>query len=61
MHSGFVDLGSCNRDMEPAVGDQEESSAGQLAEQVLVFLARAVFKPSLSIPIAHYLCQLERY
>ena len=52
--SGFVDLGSCNRDMEQAVGDQDESSVGQLAEQVFVFLARAVFKPSLSIPIAHY-------
>ena len=55
--SGFVDLGSSNRDMELAVsgcGDQDESSAGQLAEQVFVFLARAVFKPSLSVPIAHY-------
>ena len=55
--SGFVDLGSSNRDMELAVsgvGDQDESSVGQLAEQVFVFLARAVFKPSLSIPIAHY-------
>ena len=57
MLSGFVDLGSSNRDMEQAVsggGDLEESSSGQLAEQVFVFLARAVFKPSLSIPIAHY-------
>ena len=55
--SGFVDLGSSNRDMEQAVsggGDLEESSSGQLTEQVFVFLARAVFKPSLSIPIAHY-------
>ena len=55
--SGFVDLGSSNRDMELAVSgseDQDKLSAGQLAEQVFVFLARAVFKPSLSIPIAHY-------
>ena len=55
--SGFVDLGSANRDIEVAVGgsgDLGESSTGQLAEQVFVFLARAVFKPSLSVPIAHY-------
>ena len=55
--SGFVDLGSSNRNMELAVSgseDQDKLSAGQLAEQVFVFLARAVFKPSLSIPIAHY-------
>ena len=44
------------RDMELAVsesGDQDESSAGQIAEQLFVFLARAVLKPSLSISIAH--------
>ena len=55
--SGFVDLGASNNDMEQAVsgcGDQDTSSVGQLAEQVFVFLARAVFKPSLSVPIAHY-------
>ena len=48
---GFADLGSCNHDMEQAVGDQDESSTGQLAEQVFVFQARAVFKTSLFI---HY-------
>ena len=55
--SGFVDLGNSNRDMEQAVsggGNLDESPVSQLAEQVFVFLARAVFKPSLSIPIAHY-------
>ena len=55
--SVFVDLGSANRDIEMAVsesGDQDESSAAELAEHVLVFLARAIFKPSLSIPVAHY-------
>ena len=55
--SGFADLGSFNHNMELAVsggGDQGESSAGQLVEQVFVFLARAVFKPSLSVPVAHY-------
>lgn len=55
--AGFVDLGNCNCDIEQAVsgeGGQVESSAGQLAEQAFVFLARAVFKPSLSIPVTHY-------
>ena len=55
--SGFVDLGSVNRDIELAVGgdeEKEEGSTEQLAEQVFMFLARAVFKPSLSVPVAHY-------
>ena len=55
--SCFVDLGSSNRDIELAIsgdGDQDKSPTVQLAEQVFVFMARAVFKPSLSIPIAHY-------
>ncbi len=52
---GFVDLGNANRDMELAVGvDKEESSTGELAEQAFVVLTRAVFKPSLSVPVAHY-------
>ena len=52
-----MDLGSVDRDTELAVGgdgEKEEGSTGQLAEQVFVFLARAFFKPSLSVPIAHY-------
>ena len=43
--------------MELAVcgsGDQNELPAAQLAEQVFMFLVRAVFKPSLSISVAHY-------
>ncbi len=48
-------VGNANRDMELAVSvDKEESSTGELAEQAFVFLARAVFKPSLSVPVAHY-------
>ena len=49
--SGFVNLGSSNRDIELAVngdGGNDETSTGNLAEQAFVFLARAVFKPSLS-------------
>ena len=52
---GFVDLGNANRDIELAVnGPTEESPTAKLAEQAFVFLARAAFKPSLSVPIAHY-------
>ena len=31
-----------------------ESPAENMADQVFVFLARSVFKPSLSVPVAHY-------
>ena len=52
---GFVDLGSVNQDIELAVsGTKDESSTSMLAEQAFVFLAKAIFKPSLSVPIAHY-------
>ena len=52
---GFVDLGSVNQDIELAVsGTKDESSTSVLAEQAFVFLARAIFKPSLSVPVAHY-------
>ena len=54
--SGFIDLGSCNRDIEQSVShdNQDELATALLAEQVLVFMARAIFKPSLVMPIAHY-------
>ena len=60
---GFVDLGSSCSDMELVVsagdGKSIASKPGKpteplLADQVLVFMVRAVFKPSLSMPIAHY-------
>ena len=50
---GWVDLGGANSDIERLVADPE-SSQPQLADQMLVFMARAVFKPSLSVPISHY-------
>lgn len=62
---GFTDLGSANRDIELLMCSEGEitsespeanSSSRQLANQVLVFLARAVFKPSLSVPVAHFFC-----
>ena len=52
---GFVDLGSANRDMERLIADDTaDSTKGRLADQVFVFMARAMFKPSLAVPIAHY-------
>ena len=52
--TGFVDLGSANRDLEQAVNGEERDTNASLADQVFVFMARAIFKPSLSMPIAHY-------
>ena len=51
---GFTDLGSVNRDIEIIMGGKEEEVRGKPADHVFVFLARSVFKPSLSIPVAHY-------
>ncbi len=53
---GFVDLGGANRDMERLmVEDTTDSTTnGRLADQAFAFMARAVFKPSLAVPIAHY-------
>ena len=51
---GFADLGSVNHDIEVAVSGEDESQPDKLAQQVFVFLARAVFTPSLSVPVAHY-------
>lgn len=52
--TGFVDLGDVNRDMEQLLNQEQEESSPKLADQVLVFMARAVFKPSLAVPVAHY-------
>ena len=51
---GFIDLGSVNIDMERLTTDDiiANSSNGQLANQKFVFIARAVFQPSLAV--AHY-------
>lgn len=52
---GFTDLGSLNCDIKMLVcGDSEKPENGKLATHTFVFLARAIFKPSLSVPIAHY-------
>ena len=49
---GFTDIGSVNRDIEMIMSGNSEKEP---ADQAFVFLARAVFKPSLSLPVAHYL------
>jgi len=50
---GFVDLGKVNHEIELLVSGKNVSKQ-ELADQVFVFMARAVFKPSLSVPVAHY-------
>ena len=50
---GFVDLGSANKDIEQLAAEPEPSLP-ELADQMFVVMARSVFKPSLSVPIAHY-------
>lgn len=57
--TGFVDLGDVNRDMEQLLGTDDKQPP-QLADQVLIFMAQAVFRPSLTMPNAHYFsCNLR--
>ena len=49
---GFVDLGEVNHSIETLMNGEDEKGT-QLAD-AYVFMARAVFKPSLSMPVAHY-------
>ena len=53
---GFIDLGGVNRDIECLTSSSNDtiSDNGRLADQAFVFMVRAVFKPSLSAPVAHY-------
>lgn len=52
---GFTDLSSANSDIELIMGGKgEEAVRGKPADHVFVFLVRAVFKPSLSMTVAHY-------
>lgn len=48
---GFIDLGTVNRDIEQLMSGSVER---KMADHVFAFMVRAVFKPSLSAPIAHY-------
>ena len=55
--TGFVDLGSVNSNLERVFAEEEANSeGGDLADQVFVFtcMTRTIFKPSLSMPVAHY-------
>ena len=49
---GFTDLGDVNRDIEVLMNGDE--AVNELADHAFVFMARSIFKPSVSIPIAHY-------
>ena len=51
---GFTDLGRVNSDIEELLSNESESAEEQLADSVFVFMIRAIFKPSLSVAVAHY-------
>ena len=55
-HTGsLVGFGDVNRDIQKIIsGEHGESTSGNLASHVFVLMARAVFKPSLCVPVAHY-------
>ena len=47
--TGIVDLGSVNANLESVLTKEDaEFEGGDLADQLFVFMARAIFKPSLS-------------
>ena len=46
---GFVDLGGVNRDIELLLSGEDTST--KFADQTLVFMARAIFKPSLAMQL----------
>ncbi len=49
---GFVDLRNVNHDIDMITGAEHEKFTN-LASHIFVLMARAVFKPSLSVPVAH--------
>ena len=52
---GFTDLGRGNSDVEELLSNESESAEEQqLADSVFVFMIRTIFKPSLSVAVAHY-------
>ena len=51
---GFTDLGRGNSDIEELLSNESESAEEQLADSVFVFMIRTIFKPSLSVAVAHY-------
>ena len=57
---GFTDLGSVNRDIEMLLhSDSNESNEENLATHAFAFLARAVFKPCISITTHRPLLQYQ--
>ena len=52
--TGFVDLGEVNSDIESLLGESHKPAERALADRAFVFMARAVFKPSITVPVAHY-------
>ena len=52
--TGFVDAGSVNAGIEDVLGDDNTKTEKKLADHAFVFQVRAVFKPSIAIPVAYY-------
>ena len=51
---GLVDLDSANREIERLMEEVACSTNGRLADQMSVLMASGVFKPSHTVPVAHY-------
>ena len=55
---GFCDFGMVNQQMEElaATAKYNRNPALRLAEQMLIFMVRPIFRPSLSFMVASYVC-----
>ena len=57
---GFTDLTSVNSDFAKLVEGESTAGGCHLADKILVLMARAIFRPSVSYPVAHYPCSKLR-
>ena len=51
---GFCDLGTVNQELEELANESNHNPTPKLAEQMLTFMIRPIFRPSLSFMIASY-------
>ena len=51
---GFCDLSTVNQDLDELAADVESNATPKLAEQMLTFMIRPIFRPSLSFMVASY-------
>ena len=52
--AGFCDLGTVNQELEELANESNHNPTPKLAEQMLTFMIRPIFRPSLSFKIASY-------